>query len=127
MEFELNTTIDAPIERVFNAWLSSKEHTNMTGGEAKCSTKPGGSFEAWDGYISGKNIEIDDQKKIIQTWRTTEFADDEDDSLVELNFTDLDGRTEIHMKHSNLPAHGERYIDGWKDHYFAPMKDYFKS
>ncbi len=125
MEFELSTTINASIEDVFNAWLSSKEHSLMTGGEAKCSQKINQPFEAWDGYISGKNLEIISNQKIVQSWRTTEFTEEEEDSILELNFEEIDGKTIINMKHSKLPAHGEQYVNGWKEHYFEPMKAYF--
>ncbi len=126
MEFELNTTINASAEAIFNAWLSSKGHAEMTGGAAKCSREINKPFEAWDGYISGKNLEVIPNQKIVQTWRTTEFSEDEEDSIIELNFEELDGKTHLHLKHSNLPAHGEQYAKGWEVHYFEPMHEFFK-
>lgn len=55
MEFTLKTGIEAPAEAIYKALLSTKGHTNMTGGTATSSNKGGGSFTAWDGYIQGKN------------------------------------------------------------------------
>lgn len=37
----------------------------------------GEAFEAWDGDIQGKNIELDPPKRILQLWRTSEFEDDD--------------------------------------------------
>ena len=125
MKFTIKTTINAPLESVFNAWLDSAEHTKMTGGEAKASTEVDASFTAWDGYIWGKNLEIEPNKRVLQSWRTSEFSDDDEDSLLELLFSNTNDGTEITLIHSNLPSHGKQYKQGWEDHYFTPMREYF--
>ncbi len=125
MKFELKATFMAPIEMVFSAWLDSDVHSKMTGGEAKVSDQIGESFTAWDGYIWGKNLEIEPNKRILQSWRTSEFSDEEEDSILELLFSKVNGVTEITLIHSNLPSHGKQYKQGWEDHYFNPMKEFF--
>ena len=62
---ELREIIEATTQEIYSAWLNSQPHTQMTGGEAKCSDKVGASFTAWDGYISGKNLELFENKKIV--------------------------------------------------------------
>ena len=51
MKFKLTTTIPTSPERVYQAWLSSKQHTSMKGGEAKCTKRSGGTFSAEDAEI----------------------------------------------------------------------------
>jgi activator of HSP90 ATPase len=98
----------------------------MTGGAgAQVSDKIGEPFEAWDGYIQGKNLELQPFKRILQAWRTSEFADSEPDSLLEILFEPANGGTKVTIRHSELPAHGMQYKQGWVDSYFEPMKDYF--
>ena len=99
----------------------------MTGGSASISDKVGDNFSAWDGYIEGKNIAIEPFKRILQSWRTTEFEKEEKDSLVEILLSENLGLTELTLIHSHLPESGEHYIKGWENHYFQPMKDYFTS
>ncbi len=41
-------------ETIYRAFLSSKEHTEFTGSEAKCSAKVGGRFTAWDKACRGQ-------------------------------------------------------------------------
>jgi hypothetical protein len=53
-------------EEIYRAFVSSKEHAEFTGSEAKCSARVGGRFTAWDKYISGKNVELVEGKKIVQ-------------------------------------------------------------
>ncbi len=125
IEFEVSDLIPATPSVVYNAWLNSNEHSKMTGGQAKVSANIGESFEAWDGYIQGKNLELDSPKRILQSWRTSEFAESENDSLLEILFEIEQDETRIVIRHSNLPDHGMQYQQGWVDSYFIPMKAYF--
>ena len=113
-----------PLE-LYNAWLDSNKHTAMTGGEADVSTTIGDDFSAWDGYIWGKNIELLEGEKIVQTWRTTEFAEDDDDSQLEIIFKPTAKGTELTLIHTHIPQGQTQYYQGWIDHYFTPMKEYF--
>jgi len=72
-----------------------KEHTNFTGSSAKINPKVGGKFTAWDGYITGKTIELDLNKRILQNWRTTDFPEETPDSKVELIFVNVDKGTKL--------------------------------
>ncbi len=126
--FEVSATIPATPERVYKAWLTGKEHTAMTGSRATGAARVGGKFTAWDGYIDGKNLELEPGKRIVQSWRTSEFADADPDSRLEIILTPARTGTKLTLRHSNIPAgQGAGYKSGWKDHYFDPMKEYFNS
>lgn len=127
MEFALKTVIPTTAEKIYKAWLSSEGHTKMTGGTAVVSDKVGERFTAWDGYIKGVNIELETNKRILQSWRTSQFEDDEQDSQLEIVLNEVNGQTEITLIHSQLPQSGAHYQKGWDDHYFQPMKDYFST
>ena len=90
-------------EVIYQAWLSSQGHSQMTGAEAKCSNKVGGKFTAWDGYISGKNIQLNENKLIVQTWRTSEFSDTDEDSELSISFTETKEGCELNLVHTNIP------------------------
>lgn len=126
MEFTLTITLKSTPEQIYNAWLDSKLHSQMTGGEANCSNQIGGKFTAWNEYIEGSNIALTPNESIIQSWRTTEFKDEEADSQIEIFFSEIDDGTELTLTHTNLPKNGEQYKKGWEEHYFTPMKAYFK-
>ena len=125
MEFTLKKTIDTTANEIYEAWLSSDGHTKMTGGNAIVSDEIGGKFTAWDEYIEGINIDLEPNKRILQSWRTSHFNDDEDNSQIEVLLTEANGKTELTLTHTNLPVSGEQYKQGWKDHYFEPMEKYF--
>lgn len=110
---------------LYNAWLNSETHTKMTGGEAICEPKKGVKFSAWDDYIFGENIDLIENQKIVQTWRTTEFKDSDEDSILEIRLNELESGTELILIHTNIPEGETQYEKGWVEHYFEPMKAFF--
>lgn len=125
MEFTLKTRIKASPEEIYSTWLSSDGHSKMTGGEATISDEIGAQFTAWDGYIIGTNLELEINKRIVQSWRTSQFEEEEEDSRIEIVLVEMDEETELTLLHANLPESGEHYRKGWEVHYFQPMKIYF--
>ena len=110
---------------MYAAWLDSEKHTIMTGGKAEVTDVIGATFLAWDGYIEGINLELEPGKRILQHWRTSEFEDTDEDSLLEVLLEAEGESTRITIRHSNLPEHGMQYKQGWVDAYFTPMQVYF--
>ncbi len=127
-KFKISVKLHCPVKDVFTGWLNDKVHSEFSGGtKAKIDPKEGGKFSVWDGYITGTNVEIFPYKRIVQKWRSTQFADTDEDSSLELFFTYKEGYTLITITHSNLPDGTEvKYKKGWKEHYFKFMKKYFE-
>jgi len=125
IDFKTSARFSVSPERIYSAWLDAKEHEAMTGGEASGTAEVGASFTAWGGYISGENLELVPESKIVQSWRTAEFADEDEDSQIEIALTPTDEGCELTLAHSNIPDNQPDYNQGWDDHYFTPMKAYF--
>lgn len=112
---------------VYEAFMDAGKHSAFTGSKATGDSKVGGRFTAWDGYISGKNLELVEGKKIVQEWVTTEWPSGYPPSRLELTFKKVKGGTEISMVHSNVPEEqADNYEQGWIDFYWKPLKNYFK-
>lgn len=126
MEFTITTNIKATAKQIYKSWLSTQRHTKMTGGTAFVSDNIGDKFSAWDGYIKGENLVLEPYKRIVQSWRSTNFEDHEEDSQIEVTLSEAEGETLLTLSHTNVPESGEHYIKGWDEHYFEPMKHYFK-
>ena len=124
---KLTETFNGKPAEVYDAWLDSKKHSDMTGGIAVCSNKVNGEFSAWDGYITGSNIELTENKVIIQYWRTSEFDDNDNDSILSIEFKKVENGTEITLIHNNIPKGQTQYKEGWEQHYFSPMRNYFNN
>ena len=125
-QFELTEFFPVSPKVLYSAWLDSTEHTIMTGGEAQCGDLEGSGFTAWDGYIYGKNLKLTSGKKIIQSWRTSEFDDGDEDSLLTVKLEEVDGGCQLTLIHTHIPPGQTQYKQGWIDHYFTPMKAYFE-
>ncbi len=126
--FEVSATLPAPPRRVYEAWLSSDEHTAFTGGEAEVDPRVGGKFTAWDGYIEGVTVELEPHRRIVQTWRTSDFPDGSADSTLEVLLEETEDGTRLTLVHANLPdGQGDDYRQGWVDSYFDPMLEYFSA
>jgi len=125
-QFTLKTTLPASPEAIFQAWLSSKGHSAMTGSPAEVEPGDTGAFKAWDGYIWGKTLEVEPHVRILQAWRTSEFPEGSPDSLVAIHLKAIDGGTELTLAHTQIPeGQGNSYRQGWQDFYFTPMQAYF--
>ena len=125
IEFEVSDVIQVTPKALYEAWLDSALHSKMTGGSAQVSSKVGDTFSAWDGYIQGVNVALEPSKRILQRWRTSEFDASDADSMLEILFEPEGDGTKIVIRHSNLPADGMQYLQGWVDAYFDPMKKFF--
>jgi uncharacterized protein YndB with AHSA1/START domain len=125
-DFKLSAIIPASPQEIYDAWLDSLVHSEMTRSEAIMSDEIGGEVSAWGGYITGRNLELVPGERIVQSWRTTEFADEHEDSIITVMLEDVDGGTLLTLVHSNVPQGQTSYEEGgWQEYYFEPMKEYF--
>ena len=126
-DFSLSNVIPASPQAIYDAWLSSRGHSEMTGGKpARISAREGDDFTAWNGYISGRNLKLEPGRRIVQSWRTTRFKDDDADSEIEVLLEPVAGGTLVTVRHKNVPDGHTSYRDGgWQKSYFEPMKRYF--
>ena len=132
MEIKKSTIIQSVIikaspKEVYDARIDPKIHSKFTGSKATGKATVGRSFTAWDGYIHGKTLELEEGKRIVQNWVTSEWPQDFPPSRLELTFKDLGDKTEITMVHSDVPVALEVDLgQGWIDFYWEPLKNYFK-
>jgi activator of HSP90 ATPase len=128
MTEELKLSILLPVkpEELYHAWQDSKTHAAFTGDAAVIDPKVGGKFTAWNGYIMGKNLELESPRRIFQSWRTTEFPEDALDSLLEILIEPTGKGSKLTLIHTQIPkGQAEQYKEGWLDYCFTPMKAYF--
>ena len=125
-DFEQSDVIPAEPNAIYDAWMSSAGHTAITGAHAVVDPSIGGEFSAWDGYIRGRTLELDPGRRIVQSWRTSEFEADDADSRIEVLLEPVAGGTSVRLCHTRVPSDQLGYENGgWRDNYFAPMKSYF--
>ncbi len=127
-EVHLSAVFAAPPARIFAAWLDAEGHSALTGG-AGATVEPGvgGRHSAWDGYIQGTTLELEPPRRIVQSWRTSEFPEDAPDSRLELTLLAEGAGTRLSLHHTHIPhGQGAQYEAGWEEHYFAPMREHLR-
>lgn len=115
-------------KQVYDAYVDPKKHSEFT--DSKATGKPvvGGKYSTWDGYIFGKYLELEDGKRVVQEWITTDWEEGYGASRLELTFTAVPEGTQIRMVHSNVPkVQAEEIEQGWIEFYWDPLKEYFSN
>jgi activator of HSP90 ATPase len=107
---------------VYEALMDSKKHAAFSGGKARISRKGGGAIMAYDDYITGKNVELIPDQKIVQTWRAVDWPEGCYSRVVFL-FTAVPEGTRLDFTHTDVPeGTEEEFTQGWIDNYWEPMK-----
>jgi uncharacterized protein YndB with AHSA1/START domain len=115
-----------PPREVYEALLDPAKHAEFTEQPATGDPRVGGKFTAHGGYISGEILELEEGKRIVESWTTTQWPEGAPPSRLEFTFRPKDGGTELTMVHSEVPAEqAESYRGGWITYYWEPLKRYF--
>jgi activator of HSP90 ATPase len=112
-------------QRIYDALLDSKQFAAVTGMPADIDPKAGGAFSMFGGLIVGRNIELVPNQRIVQAWRPTHW-DPGVYSLVKFDLKPRGSETTIILDHTGFPEGDyDSLSEGWKSHYWDPMKKYF--
>lgn len=124
---EISDTFSAPRNVVYAALLDSVAHGDIIGDQAEIKNREDAPFRLWDGYITGKNLTLVPNTRIVQSWRSTDFPFAHPDSTVETVFERTEEGCRVTIVHSGIPdGLAETCKKGWLDFYFKPMKKYFR-
>jgi hypothetical protein len=121
-EFSVSDLIPASAQAIYDAWLSSSGHENITGGQkAQISAQEGAAFTVWNGYITGRNLKLEPgpaHRPIVAHHQIHRHRS---------GFADRSAAAAGGVRHSNVPDGHTSYRDGgWQRSYFEPMKQHFK-
>lgn len=115
--------LNGPPEEVYIALTNPFTIELWTSEKAIMSTEPGSEFSILDGSIEGKNLEFEENKKIVQQWY---FGDHEPASIVTIKLHEHKEGTSVELKHTNIPDEAyDDIVEGWNDVYFELLQDYF--
>jgi len=107
---------------VYEALMDSKKHAALTGQSAMVSRRVGGAFSAYDGYITGKNLVLVPDKKIVQSWQASDWPEGCVSKATFL-LKPVRGGTALTFTQTGVPADQYTSIkQGWIDYYWKPMK-----
>jgi activator of HSP90 ATPase len=123
-DFKKYYIINATPNEVYKALTNANSIRLWTGEPAQMSTEPGSEFSMWEGAIVGKNLEFEENHKIVQQWY---FDDQPEESIVTIILHDHKQGTSVELKHTNIPDNEYNdFVEGWDESYFAELKDFFE-
>ena len=129
--------VPATPKRLFEAWLDSREHGDMTGGQATIDASADGPVSLLDGAVLGRIVESEPNSLIVHELNTSDAWEAGRVTRVEVrlatgsNYGGIgnpqDDGTTIILRHTGVDAGGVFSPDWWEERYFRPMDAYFTS
>ncbi len=114
--------IKASPPRVYEALMDSRKHSRATGMRAVISGRVGGKFTAFEGGISGVNLSLEPNRRIVQSWRAYDWPQGHY-SRVTFTLTRLKGGTRLTLTRARVPArHLAGIRRGWREYYWVPLR-----
>ena len=108
--------------KIYELLMDSRKHTKITGVLANISREVGGKISAYDGYISGENVELIKDKKIVQKWRGSDWPKGHY-SLATFELEKIENGTKLIFTQTSVPEKEyEMVCQGWYKYYWDPMK-----
>jgi activator of HSP90 ATPase len=117
--------LEATPERIYETLIDGKEHSAFTGGApAEISREVGGSWSAFGGGISGRNVELVPSKRIVQAWRAKDWAEGVY-SIVRFELKPEGNGTRVVLDQAGFPEGSvDSLTQGWEKMYWEPLKKY---
>ncbi|GAB2980683.1 hypothetical protein GCM10027049_15250 [Mucilaginibacter puniceus] len=123
-DFKKYYAIPATPAEVYMALTNPVTMELWTGEEAEMSTLSGSEFSMWEGSIIGKNLEFEQDKKIVQQWY---FDGQTEESIVTIKLHADKAGTSVELRHTNIPdTDYDDMVDGWNNNYFGALADFYE-
>lgn len=120
-EFKKYFKIQASVQDVYNALVNPNMIELWTGDDVVMDDQVGTEFSLYEGNISGKNLEIVPEKKIVQQWY---FGDQTEESIVTIILHKDKNNTSVEVRQTNIPDDAyENISEGWSYAYFEPIME----
>jgi activator of HSP90 ATPase len=122
-EYKKYYRLPATPEEVYIAITNPLTIELWTGEPAEMSVEPGSEFSMWEGSIVGKNLEFEENRKIVQQWY---FDGQEEESIVTIKLHPDKNGTSVELIHTNIPdADYHDFVQGWDESYFTVLEEFF--
>lgn len=123
-DFDLKLTINASKEEVYAALTNKFQIELWTGHPAVMDDQVGTEFSLWGGDISGINIEMREDYKIVQEWF---FGETENPSIVTIILKKEAKSTILTLNHTNIPSDAyDEILVGWKEYYLDSVRSFLE-
>lgn len=120
MDFEYTLTIAADSEDVFAALTNPFQIELWSGYPADMKAEEGYVFSLWEGDITGVNLEVVPNHRLVQEWF---FGEQAAPSIARMDLKKDGACTKIVLKHTHIPEEVyEEITEGWREYYLGAIK-----
>lgn len=121
MDFQYQLEILADPEEVFTALTNPFQIELWSGYPADMKAEKGYVFSLWEGDITGVNLEVTPNRKLVQEWF---FGEQEEPSIVEIVLKKHNNKTLLELSHTHIPEDVyEEITEGWREYYLGSIKN----
>jgi activator of HSP90 ATPase len=121
--------IGASRQRVYAALTDAAQFTRLTtftdikdAPPAQIAREVGGAFSLFGGHIVGRHVELVPSQRIVQAWRAADWEAGVY-SIARFELKENGAQTTIVFDHTGFPnGRAQSLADGWKSHYWEPLK-----
>lgn len=107
---------------VYEALMDSDKHAAFSGAPANLSREVGGRNEAYGGWVQSTNVELVQDKKIVQKWRGKDWPEDHY-SVATFEMEPHNEGTKLVFAQTGIPDETyDHIVKGWKENYWDKMK-----
>ena len=116
---------DSKPEKIYQALTDAKQFSEFTGGAAAENDGiAGGAFTCFGGMISGRNLELIPNRRIVQAWRVGNWESGVY-SIVKFELQEQGAQTRLVFDHTGFPEDAREHLEsGWHKMYWEPLKQY---
>ena len=129
----MEVSFDAAPARVYDALTDAKQFNRVVQLSAamksmglgtkpvEITREPGGAFSAFGGYVTGRQLELIPDKRIVQAWRAGGWQPGIY-SIARFELAAQGVATKLTFDHTGFPqGDAEHLLEGWKGNYWEPL------
>jgi len=118
---------DSTPARLYQVLVDEKQFQQMTGLPTHLASAVCSEFSLFDGRITGRQLELVPAERVIQVWRSESWRPHLY-SLASFELLKQGTATKVVLDHTGFPVGQAAHLaEGWKSHYWDPLKKYLAS
>jgi activator of HSP90 ATPase len=111
----------APPSRVYQTLVDTKKFAEATGAPASGDATEGAAFSAFGGHITGRQVELVPDKRVVQAWRAKTWPEGVF-SIVRFELKGEGAGTKLVFDHDGFPEDMKEHLSqGWHANYWEKL------
>ncbi len=119
--------VNATPKKVYDTLINADKFSAISGGApTEIDTNEGGRFSCFGGYVTGRQLELVANQRIVQSWRGSSWPAGIH-SVVRFELVANDKGTSIQFDHVGFPEDQKEHLEsGWYDNYWKGLQAAFE-